>query len=210
MCQGKSIRVLILDPHQIWREGLMRIIERQTNMRVVAETSTGQEVISLFRQHQPDVLLMDWQMPDRDGIEVITTLRAEFPAARILVLTSSNGEEDIYQALRTGVQGYLLKDIQAAELLEAIRRVYQGQRYLSPAVAVILMERVQKMELTPREMDVLSLMARGLSNQEIGEALFIVEGTVKVHVSNILRKLMVQDRTQAVTAALKRGLLHLP
>jgi DNA-binding NarL/FixJ family response regulator len=178
-------------------------------MNVVGNAASGRVAVELFRLHRPDVTLMDLRMPDMDGVTAIVSIRAEFPSARIIVLTTYDGDEDIYKGLRAGAAGYLLKDTPTDEVLGAIRTIYQGKKYVPPEVAVKLAERVHSTQLTERENEVLRLIAHGNSNQAIAKELFIVEGTVKAHVTNILTKLNAGDRTQAVTEALRRGILHL-
>ncbi|MEB3359617.1 MAG: response regulator transcription factor [Synechococcales bacterium] len=209
MTSPPPIQVLIADDHPPLREGLSALLARQSDIQVIATAADGEEAIAQYRHHRPDVLLLDLRMPKRDGVDVVTAIRAEFPDACIIVLTTYGGDEDIYRALRAGARGYLLKDVPCQEIFEAIRKVHQGQRYIMSEVAQILSERFQGSELTEREMEVLKLLVKGKSNREISEALCIVEGTVKYHVRNILEKLGAGDRTQAVTIALKRGLARL-
>jgi two-component system, NarL family, response regulator len=203
------IRILIVDDHAVVREGLAAMIARRPDMQVVAEAENGLRAVELAHQHQPDVILMDLRMPHMGGVEAIAHIRAEKPNARIIVLTTYDGDEDIYRALQAGARAYLLKDTPRDDLLEAIRAVHAGQKRLPPEVAAKLVERVTAPELTPRELEVLNLIVKGNSNKEIGTALGIAEGTVKIHVNNLLGKLGVADRTQAVTEALKRGIVHL-
>jgi two-component system, NarL family, response regulator len=204
-----QVRVLIADDHPIVREGLHAVLSDQPDLEVVGQAATGAEAVALALAARPDVILMDLRMPGMSGVEAIAALRAEWPEAHVLVLTTYDGDEDIYRALQTGAQAYLLKDTPRAELLEAIRAVARGQKRLPAEVAARLMERMSTEALTERELDVLRLMARGRSNKVIGAALSISEGTVKFHVNNILGKLAADDRTQAVTIALQRGILHL-
>ncbi len=199
------IRILIADDHPAMREGLSALLERQPDFEVVALARDGKEAIALYRQHLPNVLLLDLSMPGMDGTDVITAVRAEFAHARIMILTTFDGDEDIYRALRAGACGYLLKDVPSQELFTGIRHVHAGQKYLMSQVAYKLTDRFQGSELTERELEVLKLMVQGKSNCEISTDLNVVEGTVKFHVRNILQKLGVSDRTQAVIAALKRG-----
>jgi len=201
------IRVLIADDHPIVREGLASLVTQQSDMTLVGEAGNGQEAVALFLQHTPDIMLMDLRMPIMDGKAALTAIRVAHPDARIILLTSFEGEDDIYQALRAGAKAYLLKDAPRETLLTAIRTVYQGQSYLPPEITTKLMERVNTPELTTREVEVLRLIATGHSNQEIGNLLFITEGTVKAHVNSILNKLGVRDRTQAALLALKRGII---
>ena len=204
-----AIRLLVVDDHSVVREGLTAIIDRQRDMQVIAEAGNGQQAIEQFRRHTPDVTLIDLRMPLMNGVETITALRKEFPGSRFIVLTTYDGDEDIYRALQAGAVGYLLKDVFREELLEAIRAVYAGRRCIPTAVATRLAERMAGNDLTAREVDVLQLIARGKSNREIAVMLAITEGTVKGHVNNILSKLGVNDRTGAVTTAIQRGIVHL-
>jgi len=205
-----SIRILVAEDHILVRDGLVSILNHQIDMTVVAEADDGEQAVSLYRQHQPDVTLMDLQMPKLEGSAAIAQIRAEFPDARIIVLTTYDGDADIYRGLRAGARGYLLKDATSQELLNAVRAVYQGQRQIAPRVALKLAERVEGSdELTERELSVLQLLMQGNNNQEIGTVLNISEGTVKYHINHILQKLGVRDRTQAVITAFKRGLMHL-
>jgi two-component system NarL family response regulator len=203
------IRILLADDHAVVREGLAAMISRRADMQVVAEAENGARAVELARQHQPDVILMDLRMPEMGGVEAIGHIRAERPEARIIVLTTYDGDEDIYRALQAGAKAYLLKDTPRDELLDAIRAVHAGQKRLPPEVAAKLAERITAEPLTPRELDVLRLIVAGMSNKEIGAALNIAEGTVKIHVNGLLGKLGVSDRTQAVTEALRRGIVHL-
>lgn len=203
------IRIVIADDHPVVREGLAAMIDRRPDMTVVGEAGNGQEAIDLFRALRPDITLMDLRMPERDGVDAITAIRDEYPTARIIVLTTFDGDEDIYRGLRAGAKGYLLKDAGRDSLLEAIRAVHAGQTRIPSDVAAKLAERMGAPELSPREREVLHRMVLGNSNAEIGAALSITEGTVKAHVNNILTKLDVNDRTQAVTTALRRGIVHL-
>lgn len=203
------IRVLISDDHPFMREGLAAVIDYKPDMTVVGQACNGREAVELFRQHQPDVTLMDLRMPELSGVEAIVSICTEFADARIIVLTTYDGDEDIYRGLRAGAKGYVLKDAEPDELLTAIRAVHSGQQYIPPAVGAKLAERIGSPELSDRELEVLRLMATGKSNLEISTALSIAEGTVKFHVKNILSKLAVGDRTQAMIVALKRGIITL-
>lgn len=209
MSQATPIRILLAEDHTVVRQGLTAIIEDEPDMQVVAQARDGQQAVELYRQHQPHVVLMDLQMPNLDGVAAINHIRAEFPNAHIIVLTTYDGDEDIYRGLQAGAKGYLLKDATAEELLDAIRMVHQGKKYIPPQVAMKLAERLNSCELTQRELEVLQLLAIGKSNQEISAALSITERTAKFHVNNILNKLGAGDRTQAVIVALKRGLVRL-
>jgi two-component system NarL family response regulator len=178
-------------------------------MEVVAEASDGQVGVDLFRKHQPDVTLMDLRLPTLGGAEAVAKIRVEFPAARIIVLTTFDGDEDIYRALQAGARGYLLKGMFGDELLDAIRAVHAGKTRIPPVVAERLAGRMSGHELTARELEVLGLIVRGQSNKEIGGSLSISEATVKTHINSILSKMGVTDRTQAATAAIQRGIVHL-
>lgn len=204
-----NIRILIADDHPVVRSGLAMIIQYAQGIETIAEASTGIEAVQLFRQHQPDVVLMDLKMPEMGGVDAIATIRQEFPNARIIVLTTYDGDEDIYRGLSAGARGYLLKNVTRQDLVCAIQRVHAGQKYIPPDVGARLAERMNSPQLTERERQVLLLMTEGKSNQEIATALTISEGTIKFHVNGILRKLEVSDRTQAVLVALKRGITNL-
>ncbi|WP_414586165.1 response regulator [Scytonema sp. PCC 10023] len=209
MSQSTNIRVLIVDDHSIVRQGLATIINRDPEMTVIAQAEDGQQAIDCFREYQPDVTLMDLRMPQMGGVEAITAICAEFKPARIMVLTTYDGDEDIYRGLQAGAKGYLLKDAKPNELLSAIRMIHHGQQYIPPSVGAKLVQRMSNPELSERELEVLRLMAQGMSNLEIGTALTIGESTVKSHVNRILSKLGVNDRTQAVIVAVKRGIVTL-
>ena len=209
MEEKNALRVLIADDHLVVREGLAALINRSPDMAVVAEASTGREAVEQFLLHCPDVALLDLRMPEMDGVEVIAAIREQVPTARLVVLTTYADEEDIHRSLRAGARGYLLKDAPRHELLDCLRAVHDGQTVIPPAIALKLASRLRATELTPRELDVLRLLATGQSNKQIAAALFIAEGTVKTHVNALLRKLEAADRTGVVTLALKRGLLRL-
>jgi DNA-binding NarL/FixJ family response regulator len=209
MAETPEITILTVDDHPLIRDGLAAVIGREPDMRVVAEAGDGEEALELYRAHQPSIVLMDLRMPVMDGVEAIQAIREEFRAARIIALTTYEGDEDIYQALAAGASGYLLKDMLRTELIEIIRKVHQGYRGIPPAIAAKLAVHTPRIGLTPRELEVLRLMAEGKSNPEIAAALGRAEGTMKIHVQNILQKLGAADRTQAVTLALRRGIIHL-
>src|SRR5712691_8265872 len=209
MGEQRAIRIVIVDDHPIVREGFGSMIATEPDMAVVAEARDGQEAIRLFRQHRPDVTLMDLRMPGLTGVETIRAIRREFPQSRFIVLTTYDGDEDIYRALEAGAQAYLLKDMLCEEILAAIRAVHAGQRRIPAEVGTRLADRMTGMELSPREQEVLQLVAKGKSNKEIATDLDVTEATVKGHLTNILSKLGVSDRTQAVITALRRGLVHL-
>ncbi|MBW4444863.1 MAG: response regulator transcription factor [Plectolyngbya sp. WJT66-NPBG17] len=209
MNHSTSIRVLIVDDHAIVRRGLANIINRDPEMTVIAQAEDGQQAIDVFRDYQPDVTLMDLRMPQMGGVEAIIAICAEFKQARITVLTTYDSDEDIYRGLQAGAQGYLLKDTKPNELLNAIRTIHSGQKYIPPEVGAKLFQRMNNPELSERELEVLRSMAQGMSNREISTALRIGESTVKSHVNHILSKLGVADRTQAVIVSIKRGLINL-
>jgi two-component system NarL family response regulator len=209
MTLQNSIRILIVDDHPVVRQGLAAMIDREPDMAVVGQVCNGYEAVAAFRHYQPDVTLMDLRMPEMDGVAAITAICNEFKNCQIIVLTTYDGDEDIYRGLKAGAKGYLLKDAEPDELLAAIRVVSTGQKYIPASVGAKLAERVSILQLSPRELEVIRLMTTGKSNQEIGAALQISEGTVKYHVNNILSKLGVSDRIQAVITALKRGIVSL-
>jgi two-component system NarL family response regulator len=203
------IRIVVADDHPIVRDGLNAIINDQPDMEVVAEAADGKETVQLALQHRPDVLLIDLRMPQLNGVEAINTIRAKWPQARIIILTTYDGDEDIYRALQAGAQAYLLKGMPRTELLDTIRAIHAGHKRIPPEVAARLAERISASQLTERELEVLQLIVAGQSNKEIGNNLSITEGTVKAHVNSILGKLGANDRTQAVTEALRRGIVYL-
>ena len=205
----ERIRVLIADDHTIVREGLVSLLRRKSDMMVVAEASHGREAIELWKKHRPDVTLLDLRMPELDGVSAIKEIRQLDETAAIIVLTTFDGDEDIYRAIRAGAKAYLLKDTARDALVECVRRVYAGETYLPPLLAAKLAERVSGETLSAREIEVLQRIAAGKSNKEIGAVLFISEGTVKTHVKSIFAKLDVVSRTEAVAAATRRGLIQL-
>ena len=203
------IKVLSVDDHALLREGIAALVNAESDMKLIAEASNGQEAIEKFRLHRPDVTLMDLQMPALNGIDAIIGIRSEFPNARVIVLTTYAGDVQVLRALRAGAQGYILKGHVRRELLDTIRAVHAGQKRIPPEVAAELAEHAVEDELSPREIDVLRLIAAGNANKEIAAQLSIAEDTVKSHVTNILAKLGANDRTHAVTTALKRGIIEL-
>lgn len=203
------VRVLLVDDHSIVRQGLAAILENQPDMTVVGQAGNGQDAIAHYRQLQPDVTLMDLRMPQLNGVDATAAICAEFAHARIIILTTYDGDEDIYRGLRAGAKGYLLKDAEPEALLNAIRAIHNGQQYIPPDVVAKLVQRMNNPQLSNREIEVVDLMACGLSNHDIGIALNIAESTVKFHINRILSKLEVSDRTQAVIVALKRGIAKL-
>jgi two-component system NarL family response regulator len=207
---GDRINIIVVDDQAVVRQGFVSLINTVPGMAVVAEGTNGEEAIELFRLHRPDVVLMDLRMPVLGGVAAITALRREFPSARVIVLTTYDGDEDIYRSLQAGAQGYLLKDVFFEELEDAIRTVHAGGRRIPSVVAERLAGRVGASDLTGRELEVLKQIVGGKSNKEIAAALGISEATVKSHINNILSKLDAADRTQAATKALRRGIVHLP
>lgn len=206
MNESNFIRIIVADDHPVVRQGLATIIERELDMSVVGQASNGWEAKELFCKKRPDVVLMDLRMPKLSGAAAIQNICTE-KSANVIILTTYDGDEDIYNGIQAGAKGYLLKDTEPEEILKAIRTVASGQKYISKAVATKLKERMEKPELSQRELEVLQLITNGNTNHQIAAALFITEGTVKYHVNNILGKLGVSDRTQAVIAAVKRGIV---
>ena len=205
----ETIRVLCVDDHPLVRKGIASILANEPDVELVAEGSTGREGVELFREHRPDVTLMDLRMPELDGIGAVKLIRGEFPEARIIALTSFDGDQDIYRALEAGVRGYLLKEMVHTEVLRAIRLVHSGKLLMPAEVSERLGEPFGHVALTPREVEVLTLVAQGLANKEIAARLGTAGGTIKIHVQNILARLDATDRTHAVTIALQRGIIHL-
>lgn len=206
---AEKLRIMLVDDHYLVRVGLASIIALEPDMEVCAEAATGEQAVALFRTRRPDVTLMDLRLPGIGGSEATLAIRAEFPEARIMVLSVYAGDEEIYNALQAGALAYLVKSVQREELVHAIRKVATGQRHIPQDVAARLAERLSRSQLSARELDVLRLLVGGRRNREIATALDITEGTVKLHVSSILGKLGVADRTEAVTVALKRGIVQL-
>jgi DNA-binding NarL/FixJ family response regulator len=203
------IRILSVDDHDLVRKGIAAILSTEPDLRLVADASCSAEAIRLHRLHRPDVTLMDLRLPDKSGIETTRDIRSEFPEAKIIALTSYDGDQDIYRALEAGVRGYLLKEMVHTEVVRAIRVVHSGKRFIPLEVTQQLHGFFPEVALTPREIDVLSLVARGFGNKEVGDMLGTAPGTVKAHVQSILSKLGAKDRTNAVTIALRRGIIHL-
>ena len=206
---AERIRILVVEDQFFFRLALRSMVEARGDMAIVAETSKAREALALFREHQPDIAIIDLRLPDASGLEAIAAIRRHDAKARMLVLSNYEGSEDIHRALQAGALAYLTKDAGSEDLVQAILAVAQGKRYLSPAVAATLSGRVSGDDLTDRERNVLQLLAQGCSNREISGRLKIAENTVRIHVSRILDKLQAVDRTQAVLAAIHRGLVHL-
>ena len=205
----KAIRILIAEDHAVVRDGLASVLEFERDMKVAGQAKNGKEAVARFRELKPDIVLMDLAMPEMDGVQAITAIREEFTEARILVLTTYDGDENVFRALESGAKGYLLKDCSTADLLAAIRKVHSGGTHVSERAAAQLAERTMKgASLSPREIEVLKLIADGKSSKEIASLLFISEGTVKTHVISIHEKLGVTGRTESVVTAIKRGILR--
>jgi DNA-binding NarL/FixJ family response regulator len=200
---------MTVDDHPVYRDGLAALLAVHADFELVAEAADGMDAIEMFRAYRPDVTLMDLSMPTMGGAEAIEKIRAEFPDARIIVLTTYQGDADIHRALEAGARGYLMKDVLRHEVADAIRSVYRGGRAVPTAVAHRLAEFTPRVELTDRELEVLAILAKGMSNKNIAVAIGRTEATVKVHVLHILQKLEANDRTEAVTVALRRGIIHL-
>jgi DNA-binding NarL/FixJ family response regulator len=204
----KRIRVLVADDHAVARVGMIAILNAQRDMKVVAAAGNGTEAVELYRKHSPDVALLDMRMPILSGVDAAREIRSEFPNAKIIALTSYGGDEDIRRALAVGIQSYLTKDTPPNELLKAVRMVNAGETYMLAALAPLITDRTARPELTPRELQVLELIVRGLVNKQIAYSLNVAEYTVANHVKSILQKMGVQDRTQAATEAIRRGIIH--
>jgi DNA-binding NarL/FixJ family response regulator len=200
---------VVVDDHPAFRKGMTALIESEPDLQVVAETGDGRDALDVYRQKKPDVVLMDLRLPGMGGVEATLAIRKEFPAARVIVLTTFDTDEDIFRAIQSGAKSYLLKDTSEDELAAAIRNVHAGQQILSDKLAGRLAERQQRPELTRREMDVLQMLIKGRSNREIGSALFLCEDTVKAHFKTLFAKLKVQDRTEAAISAIRQGIVQL-
>ncbi|MEI6195031.1 MAG: response regulator transcription factor [Verrucomicrobiota bacterium] len=204
----KKINILIVDDHFVVRIGLLTSLKMNRDIESVFEASTGRQAIELYRKHQPNVVLMDLRLPDMTGIEATVTLCRDFPGAKVIIISSFDAQEDVYRAFQAGALGYLRKDVLGEELFRAIKTVAAGGKFVPPEIARSLAEHASGSELTPRELEVLHLLIKGLSNKEIGGVLGASEFTAKFHVKNILAKLEVSDRTEAATAAFQRGIIH--
>jgi DNA-binding NarL/FixJ family response regulator len=205
----ERIRILIVDDHPLVREGICSLVEKQEDMLIVAEASDGKEALQTFQQHIPDITLMDLRLPGMDGIDVMTAILAEFPDAKIIFLTTFSGDAQILRALKAGARAYLLKDQLRKELLEAIRTVQAGRKRIPPEIAAQIAEHASDTTLSRREIEVLQLIAIGNPNKIVADRLSVTEDTIKMHVKSILSKLDANDRTHAVTIALKRGIMEL-
>lgn len=206
---SEPIRIMVADDHHVVRQGLVALLKTVNGFEVVAEAADGKQALDRFDEHRPDITLMDLRMPNLGGVEAVAQIRNKYPTARIIVLTTFDGDEEIYRALQAGAKSYLLKGMFGEELIEAIRAVHAGKTRIPAAVAERLADRLGGPGLTSRELEVLKEIVAGRSNKEIGAKLSISEATVKTHINSILGKLGVSDRTQATTAALQRGIVHL-
>ena len=209
MANKVVVRILCVDDHPLLRQGIAALVGSQGDMKLVAEASNGREALRQFRELRPDVTLMDLRLPDMSGIDALIAIRSEFPEARVLVLTTFEGDAEIQRALEAGARGYLLKTMPPADLIDAIRQVHAGKKRIPPEIAAQLAEHASDEDLTGRELAVLREVAGGSRNHEIASRLFISEETVKVHVKHIMEKLGANDRTQAVAIAIRRGIIQL-
>jgi DNA-binding NarL/FixJ family response regulator len=209
MVQAKPIRILSVEDHPVFRQGLAAIVSAERDMRLVGQASNAVDAVAEFRRHRPDITLMDVRLPGTDGTDTLIAIRGEFPQARIIMLTTSDGDGDIQRAMRAGASGYILKSMHMDELLSVIRSVHAGRRHVSPEVAARLAEHMGDDDLTVRELEVLRLIRDGHRNKQIADQLAISENTVNFHIKNLMDKLRANDRTHAVTIALRRGLLQI-
>jgi DNA-binding NarL/FixJ family response regulator len=206
---SSPIRIFSVDDHPLLREGIAALVNNQPDMVVIGDAANGAEALQLFKQLQPDVTLLDLRLPDMSGIDILIAIRTEFPDARIIMLTTFEGDVEIHRALQAGARGYLLKNMPPSELLDVIRQVHAGKKRIPPAIASQLAEHVSDETLTEREIQVLREVASGNKNRDIANRLFISEETVKVHIKHIMEKLGAADRTQAVTIGVRRGIIQL-
>ena len=209
MSHSGQLHILCVDDHPLMREGIAAIIRNEPDMMLVAEASNGREAIQLYREHRPDITLMDLRLPDISGIDAMVAIRTEFVDARIIMLTTFEGDAEIQRALKSGAQGYMLKSMPRKQLIEMIRKVHAGKKHIPPEIAAQLAEHLGEETLSRREIDVLEKLAGGNRNSDIAALLFISEETVKGHVKHIMDKLGASDRTEAVAIALRRGMIHL-
>jgi two-component system NarL family response regulator len=200
---------MLVDDHSAFRQGLVALMAREKDLQVVADAGNGHQAIQLYREHQPDIVLMDLRLPDLGGVETTIAIRQEFPDARVIVLTTFDTDEDIYRAIQSGAKSYLIKDTPYPEIAAAIREIYAGRETLPPKIASLLDRRRQRPDLSEREMAVLTLLIKGRSNKEIASALFLAEDTVKSHLKTLFTKLNVHDRTGAVITAIRHGIVHI-
>ena len=205
----KKIRIMLVEDHILIRMGLVTASQLEPDIELVADVEVGEDAVECYRTHRPDVVIMDFRLPGMDGIQTITALRQEYGPVVVLVMSTYAADDDVYRAIQAGASGYILKDMPLKSLVEAIRAVHAGQSYFPPGISDRLAERLRQAVPTDRELLVLQKIAKGMSNKEIGNELGITEGTVKAHVTNILSKLHAADRTQAVTTAIKRGMIHI-
>jgi DNA-binding NarL/FixJ family response regulator len=203
------IRILIVDDHPLLREGIVSMVEKQADMAIVAQASSGAEALEVFAQHRPDITLMDLRLPGIDGVDAMAAILSRFPEAKMIILTTFGGDAQIVRAFRAGARGYLLKDMLRKELLDAIRGVHAGNKRIPPQIATEIAEHAGQTGLTPREIEVLQLVAGGNSNRTLADKLSVSEETIKMHLKNILSKLDARDRTHAVTIAIRRGIIAL-
>jgi DNA-binding NarL/FixJ family response regulator len=209
MSTPNTIRVIVVDDHFATRLGLSMPINSEPGMKVIGEASTGAKAIELYREHRPDVMLMDYHLPDQSGVETLKAIRAEFPKARVLILTIFDGEEDIYRAVSAGARGYLTKSCECEEMLKAIRLIAAGSSYFPTEIAAKIKDREKRDPLNARELEILRLLVKGYSTKEIVDMLKLSMGTIRLHISLILEKLDAYDRTSAVAIAIERGIVHL-
>jgi two-component system, NarL family, response regulator len=208
MTTNAVIKVMIVDDHPLVRVGMATVVNQQSDMAIAAEAEGGPRALELFREHRPDVVLMDLRLRGDSGARLTAAIRAEFPDARVLVISNYDGDEDIHQALEAGAMGYLFKSVVEDEVVDAIREINAGRRYLPKGVAARLHEHGSGLRLTRREEEILDLLGKGLSNRELGEVLGVSEDTVKTHLKSLFRKLQVSDRAEAVREAMRRGFIH--
>ena len=209
MKDNETIQILCVDDHELVREGIATLINHQDDMKLIGEASSGGEALDMYREHQPDVTLMDLRLTDMSGIDAMVAIRGEFPKARIIMLTMIEGNVEIQRALKAGASAYILKNMSSKDLIKTIRMVYANKKYIPSEIAMRLAEHMGFKDLTPRELEVLKLVADGSRNQDIAQALFIAEETVKMHVMSVMQKLDANSRTQAVSIALRRGIIQL-